>query len=333
MSNISLTQANEFHTYFNRQRQSILDDLNSSDTSNLSDLNSKISDLRTRVDQISALIPVYDRVRYVKQLTELEQNVSSLRTRDKPKSKFSFNKSKSSSTKSSSTPTPTPTPGISSSRQPQAEASSSSSANTLTHTISNLSHRLIRPPKDVNGTYTLSLSNLSDCIIDLRPHVPDDRDGEAEDQARLTAVHGKSLERCVVITPVVGGSILLDEVKGSLLVLGCQQFRIHSSSDTTILLHVDSLPVIEHCTKLKFGSYPHEMHDDNTNLDLDLNLNYRKVQDFDWPLPTPSPNWTLLADQGSSYHGALVRRIEDVKSDEEVDEVLKLLLSVNTDSL
>ncbi|WWC98577.1 hypothetical protein V866_005469 [Kwoniella sp. B9012] len=327
MSNISLTQANEFHTYFNQQRQSILDDLNSS--SNLSDLNSKVSDLRTRVDQISALIPVYDRVKYDKQLTELEQNVSSLRTRDKPKSKFTFNKSKSSSTKSASTPTPTPTPGISSSPQPQAEASSSTSiSSSNTHTISNLSHRLIRPPKDVIGTYTLSLSNLSDCIIDLRPRIYNDMDGETKYQARLTAVHGKSLERCVVITPVVGGSVLLDEVKGSLLILGCQQFRIHSSSDTTILLHVDSLPVIEHCTKLKFGSYPHELHDENTN----LNLNYRKVQDFDWPLPTPSPNWTLLADQEQSYHGALVRSIEDVKSDEAVDEVLKSLLSVNTDS-
>ncbi|WVQ63297.1 uncharacterized protein L199_001449 [Kwoniella botswanensis] len=331
MSNISLTQANEFHIYFNQQRQSILDDLNSS--SNLSDLNSKISDLRTRVDQISALIPVYDRVKYDKQLTELEQQTSSLRTRDKPKSKFTFNKSKSSSIKSSSTPTPTPTPGNSSSRQPQAEASSSTSiSSSNTHTISNLSHRLIRPPKDVIGTYTLSLSDLSDCIIDLRPNVPDDRDGEAKDQARLTAVHGKSLERCVVITPVVGGSVLLDEVKGSLLILGCQQFRIHSSSVTTILLHVDSLPVIEHCTKLKFGSYPHGLHDENTNLNSNLNLNYRKVQDFDWPLPTPSPNWTLLADQEPSYHVALVRRIEDVKSDEEVNEVLKSLLSVNTDS-
>ncbi|OCF54713.1 hypothetical protein L486_07847 [Kwoniella mangroviensis CBS 10435] len=306
----------------------ICDGLNSS--SDLSDLNSKISDLRTRVDQISALIPVYDRVKYDKQLTELERQVSSIRTMDKPKSKFSFNKSKkSSSTKYSSTPKP----GISSSSQPQGEVSTFTSISSPnTHTISNLSHRLIRPPKDVIGTYTLSLSNLSDCIIDLRSGVHDDRHGETKDQARLTAVHGKSLERCVVITPVVGGSILLNEVRGSLLVLGCQQFRIHSSSDTTILLHVDSLPVIEHCTKLKFGSYPYELHDENTN--LNLNLNYQKVQDFDWPLPTPSPNWILLStdEQSDQEHGSLIRTIEGVRSDEEVDEIVRSRLNSNTDS-
>lgn len=34
------------------------------------------------------------------------------------------------------------------------------------------------------------------------------------------------------------------------------QFRIHSSRSTTILLHVPSTPIIEHCSALAFGPYP-----------------------------------------------------------------------------
>lgn len=35
-----------------------------------------------------------------------------------------------------------------------------------------------------------------------------------------------------------------------------EQFRIHSSTNTKVLLNVASLPVIEHCTNLAFGAYP-----------------------------------------------------------------------------
>ncbi|WVW80833.1 hypothetical protein I302_102822 [Kwoniella bestiolae CBS 10118] len=345
MSNISIAQAEEFHAHFHKQRQDIQGFL---DSSNLSELNARISALRGEVDQVSALIPVYDRVKYDKQLSELEQAVSSRKVRDKPKSKFSF---KGGSGRS--TPAPKPENGSTtsapihgstvistssnivgdSSIPTPAQASSSSSSNNIanSHTISNLSHQLVRPPEDVRGTYTLSLSDLSDCIIDLRP--PGDTSTssgktESEVQAKLTAIHGKTLRRCILISPVVKGSILLDGVEGCLLVLGSQQFRIHTSTDTTILLHVDSLPVIEHCSNLLFGGYPSNLLENTIDsIPIQRNTNYRKVQDFDWPLPSPSPNWSALSDQESAAQNPTVRllvdKLEGVRSSEDVDRILE----------
>ena len=36
-----------------------------------------------------------------------------------------------------------------------------------------------------------------------------------------------------------------------MLVIECNQARIHTSTDTTLLLHVQSKPIIEHSTRLR----------------------------------------------------------------------------------
>ncbi|WWC65182.1 uncharacterized protein I303_107796 [Kwoniella dejecticola CBS 10117] len=364
-SKISTSQAAEFHAYFTKQREEI-DSLvvvsgtqGSSDTNELSQ---RINALRTEVDKISSLIPVYDRVKYEKSLVELENRLSSLKAKDKPKSKFSFKSrpkstpsaaastSTSASTSSSSVPRPeagpydlsasvnqdqsnsgasTPTKAGSASTPAATPRSGSSNSHTHTHTIAHLSNRPIRPPEGVKGNYTLNLSNLRDCIIDLRPlaaltpltphnrpsTIPNDNEAPAE----ITAIHGKSLERCLLITPLMRGSALLDEVKDSVLALGCQQFRIHTSTNNTILLNVNSLPVIEHCKTLRFGGYPEDLlqsrSTDRTNnlphTQSNANTNHTKVQDFDWPLPTPSPNWSVLSETDAAQQSINILEILD----------------------
>jgi hypothetical protein len=93
----------------------------------------------------------------------------------------------------------------------------------------------------------------------------------------LTALHASGLKKCVLVAPVIKGSVMLSGLQDCVVIVGAQQvslvigmdgddtglgtdgwaqFRIHTSNDVRVLLHVASLPVIEHSTNLLFGPYP-----------------------------------------------------------------------------
>ncbi|WRT70706.1 uncharacterized protein IL334_007704 [Kwoniella shivajii] len=341
MSSISVTQAGEFHAHFQSRQQDIVQLFESSNP-NLVEISKRISSLRNDVNGILDNLPLYDRGRYEKQLSELESKLSIIRIKQngqsKSKSKFSFAKSststsnsnsKSSSNAGSASPIP-PIASISTSTSTSISTSTSTSPlippvsiipQTQTtindqsiHTISDMTLSIIRPPTNTNlqGSYTISLTNLDSCIIDLRSipnpgpipipdHIsttslPTTITSEAKVNPVLNAIHVKGLKKCILLSPIIGGSALLDDVQDCLLVLGCQQFRIHSSTNTTVLLNVASLPIIEYSKSMKFGSYPTSLvSTDNEN--EHSNINHTKVQDFDWPLPTPSPNWSSISDK------------------------------------
>lgn len=72
---------------------------------------------------------------------------------------------------------------------------------------------------------------------------------------------------------------------------------MHASTAIDVYLSIPSLPVIEHCARIRFGPYP--------PLPLPLLASvspqeptgegkYREVQDFSHVRATPSPNWSIL---------------------------------------
>lgn len=103
------------------------------------------------------------------------------------------------------------------------------------------------------------------------------------------------------------------------------QFRIHSSTHTTILLHVQSTPIIEHSSSLYIGAFP-------THIDLSGKESVSKhdqVQDFDWVRGGKSPNWTAL---GSTASGMVFtptdsEAIRALKDGNEVGEIVDRLTS------
>ncbi|WVR08521.1 hypothetical protein IAU60_005576 [Kwoniella sp. DSM 27419] len=358
---VSATQAAEFHTFFHAERQNFeiaLGAPGGAASADVAELSKRLSALRSAVSEMTSSLPLYDRGKYEKQLLELEAKLAAVRAKDRPKTKFSFAKStkaKSAPDRDSGVAAATPRPSkasIGPGRSDRAELAPFTVGDTgatgeagpsaiSTYHIASLRRQLVRPPAATDqitsptGTYTLSLADLDECLIDLRPSLAaqppipttSTRPPEAQPALapRLTAIHARGLRRCVLIAPVVGGSALLHDVLGSVLVLGAQQCRIHTSTDTIVLLHVASLPVIEHSTGMRFGPYPPDLLLAD---DPGYASKHADVQDFDWPLGGTSPHWRAATPE---EHGlltpAVLAEISHLQGDDQAG-VVKVLDSL-----
>ncbi|KAK8850540.1 hypothetical protein IAR55_004458 [Kwoniella newhampshirensis] len=232
-------------------------------------------------------------------------------------------------------------------------------APSSSHTIASLSYTLVHPPPNVVGSYTLSLASLSHSIIDLRsrpsteeptsptspppppPPPPPPTLSSSSDTSpsfpqkaaadtTLTSLHAQGLKRCVLVVPTMKGSAMFSDIEDCLIIVGAQQFRMHSSRNTTVLLHVGSLPVIEHSTSIQFGACPNEL------LPSPLpgyTSKHALVQDFDWVRGGQSPNWNILSPSESDRTQILIlkllSRLED-GGDVDVQQALDELLPSTT---
>ena len=80
------------------------------------------------------------------------------------------------------------------------------------------------------GDHDLSISNLSHCIVDFvsRP--------KNEGLGKIRALYGRNVTRCVLIMPIIEGSVLLYEFKDCTIVLGCHQVREAASKQLQSLM-------------------------------------------------------------------------------------------------
>jgi hypothetical protein len=128
---------------------------------------------------------------------------------------------------------------------------------------------------------TLTLSNISKSLLDFTQ-------SPAEDASpSLSSVHLKSLSSCVAIFPPIDGSMTLHSLEQCTLVVSCHQLRIHDSKDVTIYLDLptpDSVPILEHCTNLRFGRHPSSTLSQYTYV----------PQDFSNILASGTKNWEFL---------------------------------------
>ncbi len=198
-------------------------------------------------------------------MRELEARLAELRA-DKPKSRFAFKRpAPPSSRAQSASPAPCASPAVPPPSQTPA----------TTYTLASQAGRTLTPADyGAAGSYTLTLAELADCVVDLRA------------SPGLTSLHARGLTRCVVLAPVMAGSAMLSDLHGCVVALGAQQFRLHDSSNSALLLHTQSLPVVERCRGVRFGGYPFPAEGESR---------HEQVQDFDWVRPGPSPHWALLS--------------------------------------
>jgi len=227
-------------------------------------------------------IPSYDQKQFEIQLKSLEQAVESLRASNIPKTKFAFKRK------------PQPQSQVS---QPGSTISKESSVSSLlpasSITSSNLSLSLqtsayltISSLPTQPQQSDLTLSDLNNCIVNL---LPSSSEGYS---LKISALHARNLTQCVVLLPSIDGSALLENISGCIMILGCHQFRMHSSTRVDIFLSVTSNPIIETCSKIRFSQYPNNFVIPNPE-----GLTPFSVQDFSHIRSTRSPNFSIMSDE------------------------------------
>ncbi|KLT40172.1 hypothetical protein CC85DRAFT_330146 [Cutaneotrichosporon oleaginosum] len=242
----STSDAAAFYATFQRLKADTADAL----SHNAPDAAPKLAALRAALAAARPTLPSYDQRSYDTQVRDLETKLAASRA-DKPKSRFAFKRapptgasasapasasssrahsaspaSPASPVPPSSAPTPTPTP------TPPA----------TTYTLSAHRNRTLTPSDYAGvGSYTLTLSDLADCVVDLRA------------SPGLTSLHARDMRRCVLLAPIMAGSAMLSDMHECAVALGAQQFRLHDSADCALLLHTASMPVVERACKTLTG--------------------------------------------------------------------------------
>ncbi|KAF7319483.1 C-CAP/cofactor C-like domain-containing protein [Mycena chlorophos] len=262
----------------------------------LSALSLELANLAKLLSDATGSLPNYAQRQYESQVKELEKSLEELRALV-PKSKFAFKrKTPTASTASTQSAPPTlPRPNA-------AEPARETSANMIlsSHARRYLTHDAL--PLKASPTSDLTISDLNHCIVNL-----------LGPELRISALHIRNLVDTVLLLPSIAGSVLLHDLRRCIVVVGCHQFRMHTSSVVDIYLSISSNPIIEHCSQLRFAKYPSTL----ASADLPSNL---AVQDFSHIKPTPSPNWKML--EGAE----VVWPIAVIDSEEAVEETLEALL-------
>jgi len=151
-------------------------------------------------------------------LKDLEGKLAALRAKDKPRGKFTFStKATASGTATIPVNPPAPTSTAATDTTPSPPMSTPGSVPSNQYSLDDLAGQRITPSllTEVKGEYTLSLSNITDSIIDLRPSM--------NASATLKSLHVSKLDRCVLITDGMSGSAMLHDCSDCALVLGAHQ--------------------------------------------------------------------------------------------------------------
>ncbi|KAF8579077.1 hypothetical protein K439DRAFT_1638313 [Ramaria rubella] len=297
---------------------------------------SLLSDIVTlRKDLVDATpyLPSYDRGKCEQQIKVLEEFISRHRI---PKSKFAFKRKPISIAQATTVEVLSKSSPLT--RPAEIKTISSTSNLTLSSRSSTqlTLSSLIRPadipsseattPASLPRSSDITLTDLRECLVNLFPprtsaNVVD----KIEPALTITALHAKQLQRVVLLIPPIEGSVLVHDVHNSIVVVGCHQFRMHDSTNTTVLLHVLSNPIIERSQDIRFGSYPNPLRHTFSKSFQQRPSKHGMPQDFDWIKPSPSPNWTVL-DSSLPWENRLIQMFDEKTDSETVgilDEVLQ----------
>ncbi|KAG6816395.1 hypothetical protein H0H87_006307 [Tephrocybe sp. NHM501043] len=207
------------------------------------ELSSDLARLVKDLADATGSIPSYDQRQNEEQLKALELSVSDLLRSSRPKSKFAF-KRKAATPVSINSSRPTDTVGPRNTI-PQLVP-------TTNLSISGHTSQLLTPdslPSSSSSGRDLAIHDLSGCIVNLLP-------SDGRTSLDLSAVHIQDLTDTVLLLPAINGSVLIHNLRKCTIVVGCHQFRMHSSQNVDIYLDITSNPIIEHCSTIRFGGYP-----------------------------------------------------------------------------
>ncbi|EKM56627.1 uncharacterized protein PHACADRAFT_172285 [Phanerochaete carnosa HHB-10118-sp] len=242
----------------------------------------EIAKLRKDLSDATVYLPSYDQRQYEQSLKSLEQSLDDLRSVSAGKPKFSFKRK-------------VPKPAVSSSVSVAANTTDllapqpSKQSNSVVLAACSRQHLTWSSVPSVAALATdLSISDLDHCIVDLL------QNSASVSIPTITAVHMRNVKNSILILPPVQGSAMVHDISNCILALGCHQFRMHTSTQVDVYLLIESNPIIEHCTKLRFAPYPTSLVGEDR---LATPEKIPAVQDFSHIRATPSPNWSPLTSE------------------------------------
>ncbi|CAL8469348.1 g8889 [Coccomyxa elongata] len=241
-----------------------------------------ISRAEQEVAQGSYLLATYDAQMLSASIKQLKEQLYSARVQAAPRKKFAFSKASKNRVET-----------FAEERLHNEELPAATSAPAhASVSIENTTDRgingarcstIVKTAEDLVGADYV-LSDLRQCTIHLR--------------GRMGALRIQNVQDCLIYAGPVAGATFVNDVQNSCLILISHQLRIHSSSNVTFLLQVQSNPTIEDCRGMRFGA---ALPDDPDTAELaklssmgERKDKWMQVQDFGWLKSTASPNWCSL---------------------------------------
>lgn len=98
------------------------------------------------------------------------------------------------------------------------------------------------PPSETNSGSSGVVSNVRRSVVDL-----------SAPTSSLATLTLKNIEASLILCGRVTGPIHITDVKNSVIVTSCRQFRMHGSKKVDVYLHCSSRPIIEDCEAIRFA--------------------------------------------------------------------------------
>ncbi|KAK7182751.1 tubulin binding cofactor C [Paraphaeosphaeria sporulosa] len=144
---------------------------------------------------------------------------------------------------------------------------------------------VVLPTSEAQSGSSGVVSNVRGSVVDLS--APTMSGGSF---ATLTL---KNIQRSLVVTGRVAGPIHMTDLKNSVIIMSCRQFRMHGSKKVDVYLHCSSRPIIEDCEDIRFAPLPQIY----MTADLTSSTNqWDQIDDFKWLKAEASPHWSILPE-------------------------------------
>ncbi|KAI9376269.1 tubulin binding cofactor C-domain-containing protein [Aspergillus egyptiacus] len=147
---------------------------------------------------------------------------------------------------------------------------------------------VLLPASGSSSAVPASVTSLRRCVVDMT--IPTSNGNP------FASLMVKKVTDSLLLCGRIGGPAHFTDVRNSIIVVNCRQFRMHDCRNVDVYLSSSSNPIIEDCTDIRFGRIPRAYQTlDHDRLDTDDRWN--QVEDFKWIKPEPSPNWSLLGQE------------------------------------
>lgn len=122
---------------------------------------------------------------------------------------------------------------------------------TATSYVSVDNHRdlhIMLPATASSSSVPATITSLRRCVIDMSIPTSNGRP-----YATLTI---QNVKHSLLVCGQISGPAHVTSVENSVIVVSCQQFRMHNCSNVDVYLSCSSNPIIENCSNIRFGRIP-----------------------------------------------------------------------------